>query len=78
MRGKYQRRLLVPALVVGALTLGPGRAVRVQDAPQPTFKSGVELVALDVTVVDRNGRPVQGLGPEAFQVTIDGRPRRVA
>ncbi len=44
----------------------------------PTFKSGVDLVAVDVNVVDRNGQPVSGLTAEQFEVTVDGRPRRVA
>jgi VWFA-related protein len=33
----------------------------------------VELVDLDVEVVDRAGKPVAGLGPEAFEVRDDGR-----
>lgn len=47
-------------------------------AQQPDrFRSGVELVALDVSVVDRTGRPVSDLTPGDFTVTVDGRPRRV-
>jgi len=46
-------------------------------AQQPVFQSGVELIAVDVAVVDRNGFPVAGLGPEQFEVTLDGKPRRV-
>ena len=44
----------------------------------PTFKSGVDLVAVDVNVVDRNGQPVAGLTAEQFEVSVDGKPRRVA
>jgi VWFA-related protein len=46
-------------------------------ATQPVFKSGVELIAVDVAVVDKNGYPVAGLRPDQFQVTVDGKPRRV-
>ena len=47
-----------------------------QDAPQP-FRVSVDVVAVDVQVVDRNGQPVPDLGPEKFSVTINGRKRRV-
>ncbi len=40
----------------------------------PVFKSGVDLVALDVTVVDKDGRPVEGLKAGDFVVTLNGKP----
>ena len=46
-------------------------------AQQPTFRSGVDLVVLDVQVVDSGGHPRLGLGPLAFDVRIDGRRRQV-
>src|SRR5262245_49976512 len=45
--------------------------------PQQTFKSGVELVTVDVQVVDKKGQPITGLKPEQFEVTIDGKKRQV-
>ena len=45
---------------------------------QPTFRTGVELIRIDVTVLDKAGQPVTGLQPEDFTVTIDGAPRRVS
>lgn len=50
-----------------------------QQAP-PTFKSSVALVTVDVSVLDRDGRPVEGLGTEDFEVKLDGRvyPVKVA
>lgn len=54
---------------------GFGRTCPRQD--QPTFRSGVELVAIEVGVVGRDGVPVTGLGPDDFNVDVDGRPRRV-
>jgi VWFA-related protein len=50
-----------------------------QTGPQqpPTFRTGVELVSIDVSVVDRQGVPLPGLGPGDFTVTVGGRPRRV-
>jgi VWFA-related protein len=50
-----------------------------QDRPAPPqFKSGVEMLAVDVQVVDDEGEPVLGLTPDRFTVKIDGRTRRVA
>ena len=45
--------------------------------PGPTFRTGVDLVAIDVAVVDRNGRPVEDLRAPDFAVKIDGEVRRV-
>jgi VWFA-related protein len=47
-----------------------------QQAP-PTFKAGVDVVAVDVSVVDPTGRPVRGLESGDFSLTVDGRPRRL-
>ena len=47
-----------------------------QDAPTP-FRVAVDVVAVDVQVIDKAGRPVPDLGPEKFTVTINGRRRRV-
>ncbi len=43
----------------------------------PTFRSGVDLLSIDVAVVDRSGRPVEDLRAPEFSVTIDGEARRV-
>ncbi len=43
-----------------------------QPADQPTFRAGVEVVSLNVTVTERDGRFVSGLPQEAFSVYEDG------
>ena len=43
----------------------------------PVFRGGVDLVAVDVSVVDPAGRPVRGLEPEDFTLEVDGEPRRI-
>jgi len=43
----------------------------------PTFRSGVELIEVDVSVIDREGRPIADLQASDFTVTVDGGPRRV-
>ena len=56
----------------------PGLAVLGrQDLPATTVRVGVDVIAVDVQVIDRDGRPVAGLGPDKFEVTMDGRRRRV-
>jgi len=44
-----------------------------QQQASPTFKSGVALVTMDVSVLDRDGRPVEGLTAEDFEIKLDGR-----
>lgn len=46
-------------------------AVAAQQAP--VFKSGVTLVTVDVTVLDKNGKPVPGLSAEEFQIKLNGK-----
>jgi VWFA-related protein len=70
-------RLAVTAVAaIAALALG---AVAAQE-PQPpqTFRSAVDVVSVDVSVIGEGGKPVTGLDAGDFVVTVDGRPRRVA
>jgi VWFA-related protein len=46
-------------------------------APQPTFRTGVDLIQLDVSVLDKDRRPVQGLTAADFTVLVDGQPRPI-
>jgi VWFA-related protein len=48
-----------------------------QAPQQPTFRTGIDVVAVDVRVVDGKGRPVADLRAEEFVVTVDGKPRMV-
>jgi VWFA-related protein len=45
------------------------------DRPLPTFRSGVDLVQLDVVVLDKNRQPVAGLTAADFTVLEDGHAR---
>ena len=46
--------------------------------PQPIVERvDVARVLIDVRVIDDDGRPIQGLEPDAFEVRIDGEPVRV-
>ncbi len=42
-----------------------------------TFRSGVDIIEIDVSVIDGNGRPITDLDAEEFSVDIDGESRRV-
>ena len=43
----------------------------------PTFKSGTNLVRVDVTVTDRSGNPVRDLAADDFEVMEDGKPQPI-
>jgi VWFA-related protein len=64
----------VCTLVPAVLALTPTGA---QEQTRPTFRSGVDLVAVDVQVVDRDGKPIPALTIADFDVRIDGRKRAV-
>src|SRR5262245_35110923 len=69
------RRAFLAAI---AAVLTAGLATELSFArQQPSFRSSVDLIALDVQVVDGEGRPVRQLGPERFDVEIGGHRRRV-
>jgi VWFA-related protein len=46
-------------------------------AQEPVFRSGVDLVTVDATVVGANGEPVDDLRAEDFLLRVDGQPRRI-
>ena len=66
---------MAAALVVCGGVAPAGQVAAPQQVPE--FRSGVEAVTVDVGVVDRQGRPVRGLSPGDFAVTVAGRTRRV-
>ena len=75
------RRTAVPLglALAAALATAQEPIPQASPAPQaPVFEVGVDLVAVDVSVVDSEGRPVLGLRPEDFDVEMDGKPHSVA
>lgn len=46
-------------------------------AAQPTFRSGVELVTIDVVATDRSGRPVHNLKASDFELLEDGKSQPI-
>ena len=63
----------VSTLALGALSL-------VQDAttPQLTYRTGIDLVQVDVSVLDKDRRPVLGLKPGDFVLKEDGKLKAIA
>ncbi len=61
----------------GALGIAPAVSSGPAQQPAAVFRSGVDLVIVDVSVHDGEGRPIESLGPDDFALKVDGRPRRV-
>jgi len=50
-------------------------AAEQQRAPQPTFRTAVDVVEVDVSVLDKARKPVPGLTTADFTILEDGKPR---
>ena len=48
-----------------------------QDQQQPVFRAGVDVIRLDVSVLDKDRKPVRGLTAEDFTVIENGKPQRI-
>jgi VWFA-related protein len=59
---------------LGATLLALGAGATAQQPP-PTFRTGVEAVVLDVSVLDKDRQPVRGLTAADFTVLEDGKPQ---
>jgi VWFA-related protein len=73
-------RLGTIAWPVAALCLASGLAVISAQTPRqqtPSFRSGVDVVRLDVSVLDKDRRPIRGLTAEDFTITVDGTPQPI-
>ncbi len=69
-RGRSGGRVL--AWLVLMLTAWPLVA-----AQPPAFRTGVDLIAVDVQVVDKDGHPILDLLPANFAVSVNGKSRKV-
>lgn len=63
-------------MAVGAVVLGVSLLAQDQQQ-QPIFRSGVDVIRLDVSVSDKDRKPVRGLLAEDFTVLENGKPQRI-
>ena len=76
---------IVGFVLLGALTLlaadaqqPPAPPPPTTDQQLPTFRTGANLVRVDVTVLDHRGNPVPALKAEDFLIEEDGVPQKVS
>jgi len=62
--------------LLGCAAIAATAAMSAQ-APVPIFRSGTDVVEVDVQVVDKSGKPITGLGLDDFTLTVDGTRRPV-
>src|SRR5690242_10506903 len=54
------------------------RAQQQQDQTNDVIRISTELVQTGVTVFDKQGKFVEGLKPEQFEIRVDGKPVKVS
>src|SRR4029079_10131604 len=65
--------ILAPAILAQQPTATPEPA-----KPADVVTINTELVQTDVMVFDKGGRPVEGLSPEDFVLSLDGKPYAIS
>jgi VWFA-related protein len=64
------------AVAGGLVAVGCAVVLVAQEQP-PRFRTGVDVVRLDVSVLDRNRKPITGLTAKDFTVLVDDEPQKV-
>lgn len=67
-------RIAPVVCAVAAAVLG---AAQHPQQPPPRFRTGIDVIQVDVTVLDRNRRPVRALTAADFTVLEDGKPQSI-
>jgi VWFA-related protein len=71
------RALAIAACCLAGVALAPEPRQSAPAPPQTTFRAGVDIVDVDVSVLDRHRLPVRGLAASDFTVHEDGKPRPI-
>lgn len=71
------RLLPAAALALGLFLVTISAPLVAQQSQAPTFRSGVDVVQLDVSVLDENRQPVKGLTAEDFTITERGQTQPI-
>ena len=69
--------VLLVALALHGSAQQPPAAPPAQPGQDPTFRAGINYVAVDVIVTDRKDAPVLDLQKEDFELSEDGRPQPI-
>ena len=72
--------IMRPLAALAALLVAAPLAAQGQtdaSAQQPTFRTGVDVITVDVGAVDSRGQPVTDLHAPEFTIKIDGQARRI-
>ena len=77
-----RRWLVVPAMMAVLVSSGDARQTRPTAAPteaqqRPVFRGGTRFVRVDAYPVDGDGRIVEGLKPDDFDIFEDGKAQKV-
>jgi VWFA-related protein len=75
-RGSRRLGIVLFALFT-SLTLFTSLPRAAQQSQAPTFRSKVEIVQLDVSVLDKRRQPVKGLTERDFTILEDGKPQKI-
>lgn len=71
------RLAIVVVLLTGAAEVRTQNPPPPQGGGPPTFRTGVNLVRVDVIVADDDGNPITDLTKEEFEIVEDGRPQTI-
>ena len=65
-------------MILRALAVFAAASILAAQQQPPTFRSEIKTVHVDVSVLDRDRRPVRGLSAGDFTIVEDGRPQDIA
>ncbi len=72
--------LIVAACSVAVMSASPSARSQSSTAPtspQATFRSGVSLITIDVSVFDKDGKPVPGLTADDIEIKLNGKAQPI-
>src|SRR5215471_3245922 len=72
------KKLLIGCVLTALSALGYGRAQQPKSQNDDVIRTTTELVQTAITVVDKNGRFVDGLDRSQFELEVDGQPRPIS
>jgi VWFA-related protein len=70
-------RLAVALVALALATSGAQQRDAGTGSQQPTFRAGINVVRVDVSVTGRNDEPIETLDASSFRVSEDGIPQKV-